>query len=249
MNRWTIALVISTLALARAAVAAEPLNVVASPWPPYVDRGLEQGGVALHLVGEALRRAGYATRVTVVDWPQDLEATRAGEADVIAAIWRTEERARDLAFSEPYLVSETRFVKRRGEPYLYRSLDDLRGLRIGVVQGFAYGGEARDRQLEVTPVFRGSVLEGLRGLLDGELDLVLADERVALYELNVAIEDGVRRTEILPLAYSSRGLRIGVGRGRSDHAEIVRRFDAAIEAMRVDGSYAEVMAAHRVSGR
>jgi polar amino acid transport system substrate-binding protein len=32
-----------------------------------------------------------------------------------------------------------------------------------------------------------------------------------------------------------------------DHAEIVERFDDAIEAMKADGSYAEILSIHRAS--
>jgi polar amino acid transport system substrate-binding protein len=233
--------------IATGGAVAGDLSVVASPWPPYVDERLERNGLAVHVVTAALRRAGYDTEVTLVEWPRDLEGAEAGNFDVIASIWRTDERARSLSFSEPYLVSETRFVKRRDAPHRYGSPDDLQGLRIGIVGGYAYGGEASSRELDLEPAARASVLENLRRLLAGELDLVLADERVALYELNAQIYDGIRKTQILPQAYSSRGLRMAVSRQRQDHAEIVERFDAAIEAMRADGSYAEILSIHRAS--
>ncbi len=226
---------------------AEELNVVASAWRPYVDDRLHRNGIAVHLVTEALQRAGYPSRVTLIQWPGDLEAAKAGDANVIASVWFTEERAQQLAFSKPYIVTETHFVKRRGTPHKFDTPADLQGLRIGVVEGYAYGGDARARPLDVTPVFSGSVLDNLRSLVAGELDLVLADERVALYELSVNVPDGIRKTLILPEVWSSRGLRMGVSRQRPDHAEIVTRFDAAIEAMKADGTYAWILATHRVS--
>ncbi len=226
---------------------AEELSVVASPWRPYVDGKLYRNGIAVHLVTEALQRAGYPSRLTLMQWPLDLEATQAGDKDVIASVWFTEERAQQLAFSKPYMVTETHFVKRRGTPHEFNTPADLRGLRIGVVKGYAYGGAATARQLEVTPMFRGTVLDNLRSLVAGELDLVLADERVALYELSVNVPDGIRKTLILPKPWSSRGLRVGVSRQRPDYAEVVNRFDAAIDAMKADGSYAWILATHRVS--
>ena len=84
----------------------------------------------------------------------------------------------------------------------------------------SWTGDASARELDVTPVFSGSVLDNLRNLVAGDLDLVLADERVALYELNVNLSGGIRKTLILPKAYTTRGLRIGVSKRRTDHAEI-----------------------------
>ena len=246
-EKWSSLLGILALVLCISA-DAEELSVVASPWAPYVAGRLERHGLAVHLVTEALQRAGYASRVTLLPWPQDLEGTKAGDHDVIASVWFTEERARRIAFSEPYIVTETHFVKRRGTPHDFRTLADLRGLRIGVVEGYAYRREVPGDKLGVTPVFRGSVLDNLRSLVAGDLDLVLADDRVALYELNRNVHDGIRKTFIIPRAYSSRGLRMGVSKQRPDHAEIVKRFDAAVEAMKADGSYAAILASHRVSG-
>ncbi|MDJ0860634.1 MAG: transporter substrate-binding domain-containing protein [Gammaproteobacteria bacterium] len=238
---------VALLLLCGSVTAREQLSVVASPWPPYVAPGLQHSGLAVHLVTEALQRAGYGSSVTLTSWPRDLEATEQGSHDVIASVWFTEQRARRLAFSKPYIVTETHFVKRRDASHRYRTLADLRGLRIGVVKGYAYGGQADAAGLKVTPVFMGSVLDNLRSLVAGDLDLVLADDRVALYELNVNVPGGARQTFVLPKAYSSRGLRMGVSRQRQDHTEVVTRFDAAIEAMKADGRYASILAAHRVS--
>ncbi len=228
---------------------AREQSVVASPWPPYVDQKTLRRGLAVQLVTEALERAGYSTRVILTRWPRDLEGTKAGAYDVIASIWFTDQRAESIAFSKPYILTETRFVKRRDAPHQFNTPADLRGLRVGVVEGYAYGGAAPAPELGLTRVLRGSVLENLRSLVAGELDLVLADERVALYELNVNVPDGIRKTLILPKVYSSRGLRMGVSRQRPDHARIVQRFDAAVEAMKADGSYAAILGSHRVSAQ
>ncbi len=203
----------------------------------------------MHLVTEALERAGYTSRVSLTTWPGDLEGAKAGTQDVIASVWFTVERAQHIAFSKPYIVTETHFVKQRDAPHRFDTLADLEGLRIGVVKGYAYGGEAaaRARDLELKPVFAGSVVENLRNLVAGEVDLVLADERVVLYELNVNVTEGIRKTLILPKAYSSLGLRMGVSKRRPDHEEIVNRFDAAIKLMKSDSSYAQILANHRVS--
>ncbi len=245
-KEWILILAFFCLTACRSS-GAEELAVVASPWPPYVDRRLEGNGLAVHLATEALRRAGYQSRVVLRSWPKDLEGTKAGVYDVIASVWFTKQRAQQITFSEPYIQCETRFVKRRDAQHEFKTLADLQGLRIGVVEGYAYRGDASPRELDVKPVFTGSVLENLRSLVAGDLDLVLADDRVAAYELNVNVDAGIRKTLILPKAYSSGGLRIGVSKQRADHAEIAERFDAAIEAMKLDGSYASILATHRAS--
>ena len=222
------------------------LKVVASPWPPYVDARLHKDGVAMHLVTEGLRRAGYESDVTIETWPRDLQMTQSGSYDVIASVWHTKQRAESLTFSEPYIINATHFFKRRESPHAFTTLADLAGLKIGVVSGYAYG-EAFYNDSDFERVTQGTVLDNLRDLIAGKLDLVLADERVALYELNVNIPAGIKKVALVPHPYASKGLRIAISQKNPDHKKIADDFNSAIAAMKEDGSYAEILGLHRVS--
>jgi polar amino acid transport system substrate-binding protein len=227
-------------------VFATELKLVASPWPPYVGPGLHKNGVAMHLVTEGLRRAGYESSVTLETWPRDLEDAKRGRYDVIAAVWYSEQRTEFLTFSEPYVINAAHFFKRRDTQHTFKTLADLAGLKIGVVEGYAYG-ESFYMASDFKRVSHGTVLENLRSLVAGNLDLILADTRVAFYELNVNIPSGIQKVSMLDIPYATKGLRIGVSKQHPDHEKIIGNFNAAIAAMKEDGSYAEILASHRVS--
>ena len=124
------------------------------------------------------------------------------------------------------------------------SIEDLAGLRIGVVNDYAYNREAVDTTgIEIATA--GSVRENVESLLAGDLDLVLADARVAMYEVNQLVVG--RRVTLLPAAVITRGLRIAVSRTRPDHDEIVEAFEAAVASMRSDGTYTQLLASYRIS--
>ena len=235
------------LYLACSGVFAADLKLVASPWPPYVGQRLHNNGVAMHLVTEGLRRAGYKSVVNIETWPQDLEGVKQGSYDVIASIWHSKEREEFLAFSEPYIINSTHFIKRRDTPHTFKILSDLAGLKVGVIEGYAYGESfyvASDFK-KVSQVT--TVLDNLRGLLAGDLDLVLADIRVAFYELNAHIPAGIKKISVLDIPYSTKELRIGVSKRHPRHKKIIENFNTAIAAMKEDGSYAEIIASHRIS--
>ena len=227
-------------------VFAAELKLVASPWPPYVDSGLQKNGVAMHLVTEGLRRAGYESNITIETWPQDLEAAKKGRHDVIAAVWFSEQRTEFLTFSEPYVINAAHFFKRRDTQHTFKTLADLTGLNIGVVEGYAYG-EPFYMASDFKRVSHGTVSENLRSLVDGNLDLVLADSRVALYELNTNIHSGIKQVTMLEIPYATKGLRIGVSKQHPNHEKIIEDFNSAIATMKEDGSYAQILASHRVS--
>jgi polar amino acid transport system substrate-binding protein len=223
---------------------ADKLRVTASDWRPYVDRQTQWSGFAVALVSRALERAGYDVTVDIGPWPQSLEDTITGKHDVFATLWFTDERAKSIVFSEPYIESEIVLVRRSDSDIRYREREDLLGLRIGVVDDFAYSSESVDTTgIEI--VSSGSVADSVAQLRRGELDLVLADRRVALFEIN---ERALAKSfDVLPDPLFSRGLRIGVSKQRDDADAIVAAFEDEIAKMREDGSFNAILGTFRVS--
>ena len=225
-------------------VQAQELKLAATTWAPYVDQRLYESGVAVALATTALERAGYDTSLTIGPWPGVMEDTKKGTYDVLVGVWFTADRSVELAFSEPFLFNEIKFLKRADSSARFRTMDDLVDLRIGVVSDYAYSREAVDTT-GIDVATAGSVRENIDRLLAEEIDLVLADSRVAMYEVNQLVV--ARRVTLLPDAVITRGLRIAISRTRPDHEEIVAAFDAAIAAMRSDGSYEQLLANYRIS--
>jgi polar amino acid transport system substrate-binding protein len=223
---------------------AEDLRMTGSNWPPYVDNELHDNGFVVALVSDALERAGYKTKMTVESWPLALEATQTGNYDLFCSLWYTDERAETLVFSEPYIDNHITFVKRSESKIQFNDRADLAGLRIGIVDDYAYSEQTYDLiGIEITEA--GSVRENIKRLLAGDIDLVLADSRVALYEVNDL--RAAKNITVLRPPVNTRGLRIAVSKKRADHREIVAAFDAAIASMKADGSYNALLANHRVS--
>ena len=226
------------------ASGAEVLRITANVWPPYVDDKMSGNGVAIALVTEALERAGYEVKLGLEPWPKALEATREGLYDIVCSIWFTEDRSATLAFSEPYIENHIKFVKRSNSDLQYHDRSDLDGLRIGIVNDYAYSAQPYDTTgIEVTE--SDSVKNNIERLLNDEIDLVLADSRVAFYEVDEL--RAAKRITVLPKPVITRGLRIAVSKQRPDHAEVVAAFDRAVAQMKEDGSYNTLMANYRIS--
>jgi polar amino acid transport system substrate-binding protein len=245
INRRKLFLTGMLLALnATVATGGEALQITANVWPPYVDDKMSGNGVAIALVTKALERAGYASQLVLEPWPRALEATQQGVYDIVCSLWFTEDRAATVSFSEPYIENHIKFIKRSNSDIRYNDRDDLNGLRIGVVDDYAYSADPYDTTgIEVTK--SGSVKENIQRLLDKEIDLVLADSRIAFFEVDQL--SAAKRITVLPKPLITRGLRIGVSKQRPDHAEIVAAFDRAVKQMKEDGSYNSLLANHRIS--
>ena len=231
------------LALANS-TTAEEIKLTATDWPPYASAQLYRNGVAIVLTEEALQRAGYITTTTIVPWPQALDSVADGSYDVVTSIWQTDERSEELAFSEPFMRNYIIFIKRSGSSAQFNEPADLQGLRIGVVTDYAYSNQPYDTTgIKISEA--GSVQENINLLLKDELDLVLADGRVAAYEIDQMVV--AKELTIIRNQFTTRGMRIGVSRQNPNHDKIVTAFDKSIAEMREDGSYNAILATFRVS--
>lgn len=225
-------------------VLALDITVVHSGnWAPYADANLPGQGLAIDLVTTALKRAGYSPRVETASLAQILEGSKTGAYDVFATPWYTMDRDQYLDFSQPYLESSIRFIKRKDAPFVYTRFDDLEGMRIGVIENYAYEEDFNDSTL-IEKINARSLADNLGKLIDKEIDLSLDDERVLRYTLNQSMPKGMMVLEILPQPLATRGVNIGVSRENPEHARIVAGFNKAIAEMKKDGTYNRIVQKH-----
>ena len=242
MNALRICL-LSLLLLPLYSWATEALRLVADPWPPFNDQSLPNNGLASDLVSTALTRAGYATTYRQVPWARAVQGLQRGTYDVLISAWYADERARYGYFSQPYLINRIRFLQRKGSAIQFKQLSDLYPYSIAAVRGYAYGSPFdKDSQLHKVEV-SGFVM-GARMLHAGRMQLALEDELVARFYLGRDLAELSEELEFLPQPLSENGLHILVSRKHPQHRQITAAFDQAIEAMRADGSYAQIFQRH-----
>ena len=177
--RWHIALVLALAALTLAVSAqTKSLRLVSTAWPPFTNvEG--QPRFALELVEAGLERIG-------LDGDDDAGRSRPVHAAVLtgpydgsAAAWRDAEREGALLFSQPYLENRLILVARRGSNVSAANLAALKGRRIAIVEGYAYGAEVDNAG--PTYVRSRSEDDSLRMLLDSRVDYALMDDLVVQY--------------------------------------------------------------------
>lgn len=209
-------------------------------WPPYVDRYHPQQGVAAELVVTALQRAGYQVNGKFDNWSSTLQGTGIGVLDVIVAGWYTELRSRIFNYSEPYLYNRISFIKRKDTNFSFNSFDDLRGVLIGTVSEYAYG-EEFDKSNLLIKLPSNHVIQNLSLLQQGKIDMTLDDELVLRHELQTYMPGTLSQFEFLDKPLTTRGLHILVSRTRADHGDIIAAFNQALQEMKDDGSYEQII--------
>lgn len=234
------AIQVAAIVLWAGSVQASEVVVGMSPWPPYIDPKLPGHGLAASIVSAAFERAGYEPVLVLGPWERTLEATKLGEISVVAAAWRTRERERDFAFSRAYLTNEVKFLKREGSPLRFETLQDLDGLRVGVVYLYTYG-EAFDKATGFTKAPETHIVPNLLQLLAGNIDLAVGDERTLRYEINRHLAAREGELEFLPKPLRSHDLHVAVSRSDPEFEAIVTRFDRGLEEIQADGTYRKLL--------
>jgi polar amino acid transport system substrate-binding protein len=213
-------------------------------WPPYAAEELPGQGLAVELVTTALQRAGYTVNLRADSLDRILEGTRLGVYDVFATPWYSDDRNRYLDYSDPYLDSTIRFIKRKETDFKYTGLDGLKGMTIGVVQDYAYDPDF-DQAHNFNRTSERNLIQNLLKLTQKRLQLTLDDELVLQYEINRFMPKTMKDLEFVQRPLAIRGVHIGVSRENPKHAMIVADFNKAMKEMINDGSYSEIMKKHK----
>jgi polar amino acid transport system substrate-binding protein len=231
----TLLLVLVLVSLGAGAQTLKPLRLVSTPWTPFTDDP-GKARFALDLVHTALERAGIASDTTIVDEGKLTSSLLNGEFDGSAALWKDDERAKALVYSQPYLENRLILVGRQGSDTSAAKLTDLTGKRIALVQSYAYGDAIR------TPsgpayVASSSEEDSLKKVLDGDADYTLMDQLVVEYILKNYPEEARTRLAFGMTPLLVRTLHFAVRRDLPNAVAIVDQFNAQILGMVADHTY------------
>lgn len=190
-----------------------------------------------HLIGfevdimEALaRRLGVKARMVQYNWSNLVPSLERGDFDIaMNGLEATKDRAEQILLSEPYFIYAETLAVRKGTPY--KSLDDLKGHRVGTLnQTYAHD---LLRAAGFEPVLYEGNEEPYLDLEQGRLDGVLLDNIIA-------DRYGCPRAGItcLPGEIARGTYVIGI---RKTDPDLKRAIDSALDAMRADGELQRIL--------
>jgi len=226
------AFVISTALIV--AAQAKPLRLVSTIWPPFTNVA-GQPRFALDLVEASLQRLTIANATSFVEAAAYTPALLTGEYDGSAAAWKDPAREKELIFSQPYLENRLILVAKRGGNVSAKALAELKGRRIALVEGYAYGDDIEKAGLVF--VRSKSEEDSLTQLLAGRADYALMDDLVVRYIVSNYAEEARTRLQIGTMPLLTRPLYFALRRSAPNAQSIVDRFNAQLRTLMTDGTY------------
>lgn len=174
---------IAVLLLVASAASAERLRLVTEEWPSLIDDTRDgPQGILWEISRDVLSGLGYEVTLEFVPWRRAQRLVIEGKRDGIIGIGINEQRELEFRFpEEPLLLSETVLVSRKSEHVEYSGPDSLVGLQVGISQGYSYSSEIREAT-GFERIAMPGIDSGLRMLVLGRLDAILANRHVVLAE-------------------------------------------------------------------
>ena len=230
--RFACGLLLLCVSLYSFAFAQPVVHLVASEYPPDTSEIIPGGGTMDRQVKRAFELAGYQVKVTYYPWARAYELAKTGRVDGIYDFWMTPERAAFFVGSKP--VSDMHFAiyGRLTSKERPGSLDDLRGKRIGIVNGYAYPQEIQplkkqfDTSMEDTNNFQKLVM----GRVDYVVSTIDTTNYLAGYS-GLSFFDKVYQTDI-KLSPLSRGVAFPKANPR--HLLLQKAFNEGLQKLKLE---------------
>lgn len=212
-----------------------------APWN-FLDDAGKPAGFEIELGAAICEKAALTCEFIINDWDSIIPNLLAGNYDVImAGMSITDERLETIDFTQNYFPPDpSKFVATTGEAI---DPSNLEGKRVGVQGGTIQAAYAEQNLADKnTIVAFGTADQAMADLAAGNLDTILADG--AYLEPVVAASSGA-------LEFVGEDILIGDGVGagvRKDEGELKDKFNAAITALKADGTL-DTMIAKWFEGR
>ncbi|WP_144375281.1 transporter substrate-binding domain-containing protein [Thiolapillus brandeum] len=196
-------------------------------WPPveYRDENGQYKGMASDYISLVASWMGIH-----LDMQKELARTdilkqvKAGEIDLLPAVVKSEERARFLNFTRPYLSFPVVIFTRRNAPFL-TGLPDLQGKKVSVEEGYIMEEILRDRYPGIRLVTSKNSLSALKQLTVGSVDAYVGNLATASSLLQ---QYGLGNIKVAAPTPFNLDLRMGV---RKDWPELVTILDKLLDSI------------------
>ena len=206
---------------------------VKTDFPPfgYVDASGKNLGFDVdvaHLFAKALFNDENQVELVAVTSGNRIPFLQSGKIDIIiATVTVTEERRQIVEFSDPYFLSGSLLLVPKASPV--KSLDDLGGKTVAVVQGSIQDKDVEQLQPKANRLKFGKVSEAVLAVKGGRAEAYAHDD---ILVLTLAKENPDLRAAGKPFMPRPYGIAV-----RKGDTEFIKWVNAELARMKKDGTY------------
>lgn len=206
-------------------------DITYAPFEFMKDGTSDPTGFDIELATAVAEDMGYSAQFETADFTGLISSLQSGSYDaVISAMTITDERSKQVTFSDPYFKAQQYIAFKKGAGY--KSLNDLKGKRVGVQLNTT--GQDAVEKAGFAPHKYDTTPDAINDLLNGGLDAVVADSPVVLYFIkqNPA-------ADIECVSANTPAEFYGVAFAK-DNTDLVTKFNASLKKLIDNGKYNDI---------
>lgn len=238
MKRFIFFYAMLCLVFSTTVLAAEKFKVASDcTWPPMelLNDKNEPDGYSVDYLKEAARAAGFEVENLNIAWDGIFGGLMTGKYDIIASSTTiTPERAKEIAFSDPYYEVVQAVVVPKGQSI--SSLNDLKGKNVGGQIGTTGIFVMREADTGANLREYDDVGLAMQDLVGGRLDAVICDDPVAMYYANKK-PDTADKLDLTYKTDATEKYGFAINKNRPDIVELVNK---GIKLVKESGKEAEL---------
>ena len=196
-------------------------------WMPYekIDENGSHIGIAADFMAVASKKLGVPIElVPTASWQESLEFAQERTCDILSLLNKTEDRAKYLNFTEPYIDAAVVLVARDEVLYL-SGFGDLADRTLGVVEGYAYESYIRQNYPDVHLVYVENLDDALLRVSDGDIFAAVDSLFIVSHHMQKL---GLSNLKIAGQTDFTHALRVGV---RDDDLLLLTAMQKAMNAI------------------
>jgi polar amino acid transport system substrate-binding protein len=211
-------------------------------FPPYAyhENG-KLAGIFPEMVKKAVAKMGIRAEFRKLPWRRLLRGAEVGDLDAIMPLFKTEEREKFLLYPPNGIaVGESYFFALNNSNIRYNDeLENLKGLRIGVVNGYSYG-EDFDNAGFLTKDVTPSDEQLVEKLLSGRCDVAAGPMEVVRYYAEKIQPGASKRIKIIAPPFAGKIIYVAFSKAKNDR-ELVTAFSNAVQKVRKEGTHQKIL--------
>lgn len=233
------------LATGAFAEPSQPDNTVVigtAHFPPFRIVGAkgEVGGADAEIVKTIFRRMGYTIDLQVYPWARTYKLGKSGRLPVIFSFTKNAEREKHFFFSDPINSIKDVLFKNKARDLNWRRLADLKGLAVGVSQGYAYAPDFMSLvdSGNIKPDYaagKNPEMIHLRKLAKGRLDVFICEASVCSYMIQRNADQFSGVHYINRIVGEVRTFHVGFAKAHPKAKTMLQGFNAELAKMRQAG--------------
>ena len=215
-------------------------------YPPFEFLVSEGGkgnvvGADIELAKKLAEKMGVELEIKTIDFDALIPALQSGKVDVvITGMSPTEERKKNIDFSDIYFQGKNGVIVKKGDAGKYKTEDDLKKAKLGVQKGSTQETYIKDT-LKVTG-YKGltAVPDLVMDLKNGNVDAIVLNDKVA--GINATKYDGVEIVKDIKMTSAGEEEAMAIAVKKGDNKDLIELMNKVIKDLNASGEYYKILA-------